>query len=87
MLHSSKLALINGFILINDWHHFIKAWTFYEDKIDLVIYQYLLKSLLQLLEWIIDPLYTKISFSKYFKGNYSLDIKFETEDQSEDIEE
>lgn len=87
MLHSSKLALINGFVIINDWHHFIKAWTFYEEKIDLVIYQYLLKSLFNLLEWIIDPLYTKISFSKYFKSSYSLNINFDTEEESEDIEQ
>lgn len=71
MLHSSKLAIINGFVNLNDWYHFTKMWSNYQDRIDLIIYQPLLRSLMHLLEWIIDPFYSKISFSKYFKSSRS----------------
>lgn len=76
MLHSSKLAIINGFVNLNDWYNFIKMWSNYQDKIDLVTYQPLLRSLMQLLEWVIDPFYSKISFSKYFKSSKSLVKQF-----------
>lgn len=49
LLHSSKLALINGFVSQNDWNNFITLWKVYHDKVDLIIYQPLLKSLLDML--------------------------------------
>lgn len=68
MLYSPKLALINGFVLENDWENFSKMWEVYETKIDLIMYQPLLKSLLNMLERVIHPLYSKISYSKFFYG-------------------
>lgn len=53
MLHSPRLAIINGFITINDWGNFKKVWLTIQDKIDLIVYQPLLKSLLSKLEWVI----------------------------------
>lgn len=49
MLYSSKLALMNGFVENNDWLNFISMWKQYENKIDLIIYQPLLRSLLNML--------------------------------------
>lgn len=46
MLHSSKLALLNGFLCTNDWKNFNKLWNIYVNKIDLIFYQPLIKSLL-----------------------------------------
>lgn len=46
MLHSSKLAVVNGFVVLNDWENFVKLWSSYQDKVDLVIYQPLLRTLL-----------------------------------------
>lgn len=68
MLYSPKLALINGFVLENDWENFSKMWEVYETKIDLIMYQPLLKSLLDMLEWMIHPLYSKVSYSKFFSN-------------------
>lgn len=57
MLYSSKLALMNGFLGRNDWRNFKKLWKIYETKLDLIIYQPILRSLFQMLEWVIDPVY------------------------------
>jgi hypothetical protein len=49
MLYSSKLAVANGFVKENGWNHFVGVWKNYQNKVDLIIYQPLLKSLLEML--------------------------------------
>lgn len=71
MIYSSKLAFINGFVVKNDWRNFKKLWKMYEKKIDLIIYQPMLRSLLKMLGWVIDPLYAKVSYCRYFNTEYS----------------
>lgn len=44
----------------------------------------MLRQLLNMLEWVIDPLNSKISLNRFFKlNNYMLHIKFPTSDQTE----
>lgn len=43
-----------------------------------MIYQPLLKTLFDMLEWVIDGLYSKISLNAKFRGVYGLKTKFET---------
>jgi hypothetical protein len=48
LLHSTKLALISELLRLNDWSDFEAAWIPYKNNIDLLLYQPLLKHLLDL---------------------------------------
>jgi hypothetical protein len=68
LLHSSKLALISELVRINNWKDFIPAWAPFKGKLDLLLYQHLLRYLLNLIEWTIEPLIQNtISFQRFFK--------------------
>lgn len=49
MIYSSKLALLHGFVLNNDWFNFMNMWKDYRSKIDLIIYQPLIRTLIEML--------------------------------------
>ena len=69
MLYSSKLALLAGLVQVNDWKNFSLMWELLKNKLDLLLYQPLLSSLMNMMEWVIDPQYQKISMGRHFKGN------------------
>jgi hypothetical protein len=66
LLYSSKLALINQLLRTNNWQDFASAWAGFKLKFDLLLYQPILHSLLNLLEWAIDPLEPS-GFQKFFR--------------------
>ena len=66
LINSTKLALITELLKINDWTDFSQHWSPYKGKIDLLLYQPLLKELLNFIEWAIEPLSATISYQKYF---------------------
>ena len=66
LINSTKLALITELLKINDWTDFSQHWAPYKGKIDLLLYQPLLKELLNFIEWAIEPLSATISYQKYF---------------------
>ena len=66
LLHSSKLAYIAECIRINDWTNFKLLWKVYREKVDLLVYQPILSELLNMLDWMIDPVYNRISLRGLF---------------------
>ena len=69
LLYSTKLALLAHLIRVNDWGHFKLLWNIFYNKIDMLLYQPILNNLSDLLEWVIDPVYRKVSFSRFFKSD------------------
>jgi hypothetical protein len=72
LLHSTKLALISELVRLNDWADFEAAWSPFKDKIDLLLYQPLLRHLLDLLEWAIDPLVQATGYHRFFRTEKSV---------------
>jgi hypothetical protein len=68
LLHSTKLALMAELVRLNDWTDFEAAWTPFKDKLDLLLYQPLLRSLLDLVEWAIQPLFQTVSYHRFFRN-------------------
>jgi hypothetical protein len=62
------LALIAELVKLNDWRDFEAAWTPFKDKLDLLLYQPLLRHLLDLLEWAIDPLVRATGYHRFFRN-------------------
>lgn len=54
-------------VRLNDWVAFEAAWTPFKEKLDLLLYQPLLKNLLDLLEWAIEPLSQPVGFQRFFR--------------------
>lgn len=67
LLHSSKLAVITELVKNNDWADFSSLWAGFKNKFDLVLYQPLLHALLDLFEWVIEPLVVPVSFQGFFR--------------------
>ena len=76
LLYSSKLALMTCMVRVNDWKNFWILWEHYKYKIDLLLYQPLLIALMDMIDWIIEPLYSKISTSRFFKKPYTSKNQF-----------
>lgn len=68
LLHSTKFALIAELVRQNSWTDFVQSWSGFKGKIDLLLYQPLLRYLLNLIEWSLEPLFIKASpYHKFFK--------------------
>lgn len=67
LLYSSKLAVITELVKNNDWADFSSLWAGFKNKFDLVLYQPLLHALLDLFEWVIEPLVVPVSFQGFFR--------------------
>jgi hypothetical protein len=55
-------------VRLNEWKIFEKLWLSHKNTFDLMLYQPLLKELLNLIEWSIEPIYSQISFGRFMKN-------------------
>ncbi len=75
--------ILEAMLRVNDWEHFEVLFSILGTVIDFSFHEPLLKCIFDLIEWIINPIYCKISPSRYFpEDNSKIPISFKIEENS-----
>ena len=53
---------------MNEWELFERLWGGYKAHFDMMLYQPLLNEVLNLIEWMVEPIYEQISFGRFVKN-------------------
>eukprot|EP00347_Sterkiella_histriomuscorum_P008986 403342964 len=81
MHQNFRIRLLESFVKLNEWQEVDEIiGTIYDNKLDLTLSKDLLNSMMEQLEWFIEPLYAPLSKSKIFKPNQQRQLQLQNGD-------